>query len=126
MITLVILTIAAFVLLTTLFETLFGLPDDLSAIISGSILGALTIVWILVRPLLRRGRDRDGVQRVIRIHNGRIIEEYNEEWEERNRKFCSRRDKEISREVERGYSLDSLYRPWKSSASDSCRGQTFH
>ena len=126
MIYVLILILIALGLLVALFEYLFGLSQDASAAIAASILGAGFLIFIWFCCFSRRGRVIARARSIARIRCRRLMIEYHEEWEERNKKFCQQRDKEISRDVERGYSLDSPYRPWKSSASDSARGQTLH
>lgn len=105
MITLGILTVVAFVLLTTLIEMLSGLSDNESAIIAGGILGVAIIVLVLFRCLLRRARATRRIQIDVMIHNGRIKEECDKDWGKRNRTFFRRRGKEIVRIIDRGESL---------------------
>ena len=105
MITLGILTVVAFVLLTTLIEMLSGLSENQSAIIAGAILGVAIIVLVLFRCLLRRARATRRTQRDVMIHNGRIKEECDKDWGKRNRTFFRRRGKEIVRIIDRGESL---------------------
>lgn len=122
MIYVLILILIAWGLLVALFEYLFGLSQDASAAIAASILGAGFLIFIWFCCFSRRGRVIARARNIARIRCRRLMIEYHEEWEERNKKFCQQRDKEISRDVDRGMS-PSKYIPGISCGASTARAK---
>lgn len=92
-------------LVAAFFNKVCGVDFEVSVWISMAIMAGAFVAFICWCFFFHRAKVIERAQNIAKIRRVRIGDEYNREWEERNKKFCRQRDREIDQEVERKFSL---------------------